>query len=71
MSTVHVFHMEMTCEGCAGAAKRVLGKLEGVSDILTDVETKKVTVKSSLPADAILEALKKTGKECKYIGVQQ
>ena len=26
---VHEFTMGMTCEGCAGAAKRVLGKLGG------------------------------------------
>ncbi|KAE9546043.1 hypothetical protein FO519_010745, partial [Halicephalobus sp. NKZ332] len=27
MSHNYIFSMEMTCEGCANAAKRVLGKL--------------------------------------------
>lgn len=26
---MYKFHVEMTCEGCSGAVKRVLGKLEG------------------------------------------
>nr|AXN72717.1 antioxidant 1 copper chaperone [Physella acuta] len=62
------FHMEMTCEGCANAAKRVLGKLGEVKSVETNVQTKKVTVTSSLNPDQLLESLKKTGKECSYIG---
>lgn len=57
--------MDMTCEGCANAAKRVLGKLgaDKVTDVKTDIGQKRVTVTSSLPPDKLLLELKKTGKQ--------
>ncbi|KAH9503114.1 Cytosolic copper metallochaperone [Bulinus truncatus] len=64
-----VFKMEMTCEGCANAAKKVLGKLAEVKSVETNVEAKTVKVVSSLSADVLLETLKKTGKECSFVGV--
>lgn len=68
-SQVFEFHMEMTCEGCANAAKRVLGKKgDAVSNIETDVDGKKVTVTSTLSSDELLEALQKTGKEVRFLG---
>ncbi|XP_071034156.1 copper transport protein ATOX1 [Parasteatoda tepidariorum] len=70
MAQIHEFSVNMTCEGCSGAVNRVLGKLKGngVDDFSVDLENKKVKVTSSLPATSILETLKKTGKECTYIG---
>eukprot|EP01041_Mallomonas_annulata_P007575 gene7575-15529_t len=38
------FKVGMTCEGCANAVKRILGKFPGVTDIVTDVESKIVQV---------------------------
>ncbi|CAI5445405.1 unnamed protein product [Caenorhabditis angaria] len=67
--TQYVFEMAMTCGGCANAARKVLGKL-GEDKVKIDdinVETKKITVTTDLPADDILEALKKTGKEIKRL----
>ncbi|EFP04229.1 CRE-CUC-1 protein [Caenorhabditis remanei] len=67
--TQYVFEMGMTCGGCANAARRVLGKL-GEDKVKIDdinVETKKITVTTDLPASDILEALKKTGKEIKQL----
>lgn len=63
--------MEMTCEGCANAAKRVLKK-KGVaeSDIETDVDSQKVTVKSTFSSDELLETLQKTSKPVSFIGVK-
>ncbi|XP_069129507.1 copper transport protein ATOX1-like [Argopecten irradians] len=65
----HIFYMDMTCEGCSNAAKRVLGKL-GVDEgnITIDLEKKLITVKSSESADKLTETLKKTGKEIRYEG---
>ncbi|VDI13278.1 copper transport protein ATOX1-like isoform X1 [Mytilus galloprovincialis] len=61
MSQTYQFNMEMTCEGCANAAKRVLGKQgDKVTEVVTDVPTKTVTVTSTLSADEVLEVLKKT-----------
>ena len=50
----------MTCEGCAGAIKRLLGKMEGVTSVVTDVAAKSVEVVGS-NQEALLEALKKWG----------
>ncbi|CAI4230796.1 unnamed protein product [Auanema sp. JU1783] len=66
--TQYVFEMAMTCGGCAAAARKVLGKLGEkvvIDDI--DVDTKTIKVTTDLPADEILEALKKTGKEIKQL----
>jgi copper chaperone len=34
----------MTCEGCANACKRILSKIEGVTEVKTDVAEKVVEV---------------------------
>ncbi|RUS88284.1 hypothetical protein EGW08_003922 [Elysia chlorotica] len=67
---VHQFHMEMTCEGCVAAAKKVMGKLPEVSNVEADATTKQVYVTSTLPAEKLLEQLKKTGKEITYVGTK-
>lgn len=41
----HEFTVEMTCEGCSGAAKRVLGKLGGMSTLLKGLHFIKETYK--------------------------
>ena len=55
----------MTCEGCSGAVKRILSKLDGVSTVVTDVGAKTVVVESeeggSTDAQAMLAALTKWG----------
>ncbi|CAM9773028.1 unnamed protein product [Heterosigma akashiwo] len=51
----------MTCDGCANACKRILGKLPGVSSVATDVAAQKVVVTGNgeTPADTMLEMLLK------------
>eukprot|EP00551_Chaetoceros_affinis_P007760 CAMPEP_0203669078 /NCGR_PEP_ID=MMETSP0090-20130426/5545_1 /ASSEMBLY_ACC=CAM_ASM_001088 /TAXON_ID=426623 /ORGANISM="Chaetoceros affinis, Strain CCMP159" /LENGTH=73 /DNA_ID=CAMNT_0050533673 /DNA_START=104 /DNA_END=325 /DNA_ORIENTATION=- len=46
MTDTTILDVGMTCEGCAGAVKRILGKVEGVSSVETNVDEKKVTVVS-------------------------
>ncbi|MPC21799.1 copper transport protein ATOX1-like [Portunus trituberculatus] len=66
---IHEFNVEMTCEGCSGAAKRVLGKLgDKISNVDIDLENKKVIVTSALTPEELTEVLKKTGKEVTHIG---
>jgi len=70
-SKVHQFFVDMTCEGCSGAVKRVLGKIEADASIVEiDLPNKKVVVASKLSADELTEVLKKTGKAVEYIGAQ-
>ncbi|KAJ8984468.1 hypothetical protein NQ317_012534 [Molorchus minor] len=66
---VHEFKVGMTCEGCSGAVNKVLGKMKdkGIEDIDISLEEQKVKVRTSLPAEDILEAIKKTGKPVELI----
>ncbi|CAH1369875.1 unnamed protein product [Tenebrio molitor] len=59
----------MTCEGCSGAVERVLNKLKdkGVQDINIDLPGQQVKVKTSLSSQEILDVIKKTGKDTKFI----
>lgn len=67
---VFEFDVAMTCEGCSGAAERVLGKLgDKVSNVSIDLPAKKVFVTSSaLSVEELTETLKKTGKEVSFVG---
>lgn len=68
MSNTYVFELDMTCEGCANTARKVLAKLGGdVSKVDVDLPSKKITVTTTLPSDTILQTLQKTGKACKLI----
>ena len=69
---IHVFNVEMTCEGCSGAVERVLNRLkgQGVDNVLISLPDQKVSVTSTLSADQLLEVIKKTGKKTTYVGTQ-
>lgn len=62
----------MTCEGCSGAVERVLNrwKDKGVENVEISIPDQKVSVKSTLSADQLLEIVKKTGKKVDYVGAQ-
>ncbi|EGD75062.1 metal homeostasis factor ATX1 [Salpingoeca rosetta] len=62
----HVFNVAMACDGCSGAVQRVLKKLPEVEDISIDMAGQTVTVVTSLSSDAVLEQIKKTGKETSF-----
>lgn len=53
------FRVGMACDGCAGAVKKALAKVDGVSSIETDVTTQHVIVTHapSATVDALLDAL--------------
>ncbi|OEL25640.1 Copper transport protein ATX1 [Dichanthelium oligosanthes] len=56
----------MSCEGCVGAVKRVLGKMEGVESYEVDIKEQKVTVKGNVTPDAVLQTVSKTGKKTSF-----
>ncbi|XP_076235859.1 antioxidant 1 copper chaperone isoform X1 [Calliopsis andreniformis] len=70
-SQVYEFNVEMTCEGCANSITNVLNKKKGVDQIQIDLEGKKVFVTSSLSSEEVLQVIKKTGKECKFLGIKK
>lgn len=65
MQTV-VLKVGMSCEGCVGAVKRVLNKMEGVETYDVDLKEQKVTVKGNVKPDAVLQTVSKTGKETSF-----
>lgn len=63
MSHTYKFDVKMTCGGCSGAIERVLKKTEGVSSYEVSLEKQEVVVNGTIGYDALLEKIKKTGKE--------
>jgi copper chaperone len=64
MSKVVHFRVGMTCGGCSKAVTKVLGKIEGVEDVVATVEEKTVdvTCADDTSADDLLAALMKWSK---------
>lgn len=62
----------MTCDGCSNAVKRILGKIDGVASVTTDVPNKSVTVVGTAAPQVMLEALQKwaaaSKKEVQLLG---
>ena len=63
MSATTKYNHAMSCESCARAATALVSKLPGVTKVETDVPSKTVTVTGTASTDAVLAALRKTGKE--------
>jgi copper chaperone len=61
----------MACGGCSGAVERVLSKLEGVESFEVSLEGQTAVVRtkegSGLTAEAVLEAVSKTGKKAELL----
>ncbi|KAL9422381.1 hypothetical protein AB3S75_034618 [Citrus x aurantiifolia] len=66
MSQTVVLKVGMSCEGCVGAVKRVLGKMDGVETFDIDLKEQKVTVKGNVQPDAVLQTVSKTGKKTAF-----
>ncbi|KDD72288.1 hypothetical protein H632_c3575p0 [Helicosporidium sp. ATCC 50920] len=58
--------VDMACQGCAGAVRRVLEQLEGVESVDIDVAEKSVVVTGSASPDAVLAAASKAGKKTEF-----
>ena len=63
MSTEVVLKVDMMCQGCVAAVKRVLGKMEGVESFDVNLDEQKVTVKGNVTSADVLEKVSKTGKK--------
>ncbi|KAL7108017.1 hypothetical protein ACP275_06G089100 [Erythranthe tilingii] len=66
MSQTVELKVGMSCQGCVGAVKRVLGKMEGVESFDIDIEKQKVTVVGKVQPEAVLQTVSKTGKATSY-----
>ncbi|XP_062223190.1 copper transport protein ATX1-like [Phragmites australis] len=61
-----VLKVAMSCEGCSGAVKRVLSKMQGVESFDIDMKEQKVTVKGNVKPDDVFQTVSKTGKKTAF-----
>ncbi|KAL5197389.1 hypothetical protein ABZP36_000901 [Zizania latifolia] len=61
--TITVLRVSIHCEGCKKKVKKVLQNIEGVYKVAIDAAQHKVTVTSSVGADALIRRLHKSGKQ--------
>ncbi|XAR64950.1 hypothetical protein NMG60_11008856 [Bertholletia excelsa] len=66
MSQTVVLKVGMSCQGCVGAVKRVLDKMEGVESVDIDLKEQKVTVKGNVQPEEVLQTVSKTGKKTSF-----
>ncbi|XP_047323157.1 copper transport protein CCH-like [Impatiens glandulifera] len=66
MSQTVVLSVRMSCEGCSGAVKRVLSKMEGVESFDIDMKEQKVTVIGNVEPEVVLQTVAKTGKKSSF-----
>ncbi|RWR83437.1 copper chaperone [Cinnamomum micranthum f. kanehirae] len=66
MAQTVVLKVGMSCEGCAGAVRRVLGKMEGVDSFDIDMKEQKVTVIGNVQPESVLQTVSKTGKKTAF-----
>eukprot|EP01032_Pedospumella_encystans_P029799 gene29799-33639_t len=59
------FKVGMTCGGCKGAVTRILTKIEGVTEVKADVDTKLVDVvcEDAVDGEVLHNALKNWGEK--------
>jgi copper chaperone len=67
------FKIGMTCGGCSGAIKRIVGKNDGMELVgEPNLETKQVLIKSDLGHEAVMAPLMKwskaAGKTVEFVG---
>ncbi|XP_039789847.1 copper transport protein ATX1-like isoform X2 [Panicum virgatum] len=61
-----VLKVAMSCQGCAGAVRRVLSKMEGVETFDIDLKEQKVTVKGNVKPEDVFQTVSKSGKKTSY-----
>ncbi|XP_028768401.1 copper transport protein ATX1 [Neltuma alba] len=66
MAQTVVLKVGMSCQGCAGAVRRVLDKMEGVESYDIDMKEQKVTVKGNVQPEAVMQTVSKTGKKTAF-----
>ena len=61
-----VLKVAMSCEGCSGAVRRVLTKMQGVETFDIDMKEQKVTVKGNVKPEDVFQTVSKTGKKTSF-----
>ncbi|WP_297486132.1 heavy metal-associated domain-containing protein [Ferrovum sp.] len=51
----------MTCQGCVGTVRRVVGAVPGVEDLTIDLDSGAVRVRGAVDAEAVMAAVRNAG----------
>jgi copper chaperone len=71
MATLTAHSEGISCEGCANAIRRALGRLDGVNDVAVDVPAQDITVQydeAAVQPEQVLEKLSRAGYDSKLKG---
>ncbi|KAL2653888.1 hypothetical protein R1flu_022016 [Riccia fluitans] len=66
MTETVVLKVGMSCEGCVGAVKRAIAKMDGVKSSDINLKEQKVTIVGNVKPDEVLERVSKTGKPTEF-----
>ncbi|XP_049349230.1 heavy metal-associated isoprenylated plant protein 19-like [Solanum verrucosum] len=62
------FKISMYCQGCEKQIAKIISKIKGVEEFMTDMNNHKVVVKGRMNANKVLKKLKKkTGKKVEMV----
>ncbi|XP_055827387.1 heavy metal-associated isoprenylated plant protein 19-like [Solanum dulcamara] len=62
------FKISMYCQGCEKQIAKIISKIKGVEEFMTDMNKHRVVVKGRINADKVLKKLKKkTGKKVEMV----
>jgi len=61
MNTTQFIAPDIECDGCAAAIKKSLARVEGIGDVVVNVDAKTVTVTHTAPLDIVVNALDAAG----------
>jgi len=60
--------VDMVCEGCAGAVKRICARIEGVESVRVDVDSRLVVIRGdALDPDDVCARVAKCGRETRVL----
>ncbi|XP_042385967.1 copper transport protein ATX1-like [Zingiber officinale] len=66
MAATVVLRVAMSCQGCAGAVRRLLTSMEGVESFDVDLQEQKVTVKGNVTPEVVFQTVSRSGKKTSF-----
>ncbi|XP_020259443.1 heavy metal-associated isoprenylated plant protein 45-like [Asparagus officinalis] len=58
--------VHMDCEGCEKRVRKAIKKLDGVDNVVIDMDTQKVTVTGYVDQRRVLKAVRRTGRKAEF-----
>lgn len=65
------YEVKMSCSKCSATIKKILLTNELVEEVRIIISRQRVYVRTSLPPEEILDMIRNTGRNAKYLGERQ